>query len=151
MLGLPKYDPEGWLRSGSLTILAVCGLHIHQAILLLYSPYTASTTALISMRSLLKGFGVPAPEMSIGIMMLVSAFVAAMGVLYRIGRSRFFWLLSQQVFLGVMAAGGIIATIKGYYLDGTKIHWQQINADQAAYLWFFIAHFVAIGRRCWDE
>lgn len=79
-----------------------------------------------------------------------SAALSLTGTLFRLGWIRLALFLPENLILGCMATGGVIAAVHGSYLDGTIKPWQHISADQAFCLGFYIVHLSAIWRRAGD-
>jgi len=84
------------------------------------------------------------------IFMLWSAILGLAGALLRLDWIRLALFMPQQIVLGIMAGGGMLAAHQGMYFDGTIVPWQHIYVDQMGMVALFIAHLFAILRRCWD-
>lgn len=137
-------------RNGSVSIVAVSLMHIYQMYLLAHWPATVNATSILALQIIEKLIYSHDGLRYIILAVWLSAIAALIGTLCKIERGRLFIFLPQHLFLGIMAFGGLWAMWKGHYLDGTKIPWPHISADQVAYIVLFAIHSYAIIRRCHD-
>lgn len=139
-------------RNGSVVICSVSALHIFQAVMILTWPSAGAATGLLGIwlvcHDILRA---PDGMHFVAAVMLVSAGMALIGTLCSLGRVRLSLFMLQHLLLGIMAGAGVLASVRGTYLDGTIIPWQHIATDQAIILAFFVAHSWAILERSFDE
>jgi hypothetical protein len=143
---------------GTTEIVVISLMHAYQACLLLWGAHAGNATAL---RAVMEFSKFTCHSNVVAGAMLVSAGLAFVGALHRVGWARLLvFFIPQNVFAGAMAAGGLVATYNGAYLDGTKtypdgtaIGWAHISGDQVAFSALFVIHFFATWRRCvdWDR
>lgn len=78
-------------------------------------------------------------------LLAIVAFTAAAGLVHRVSPGlKMFYLLPQQLVLGVSAAGGVLAIIHSHYADGVPRPGTFIAADQAAVILTWIGHTAAM-------
>jgi hypothetical protein len=146
------WDPSGWRRAGTITILSVAALHLWQAAMLLLSPTAIGATCLMALRDGLHAVGwARDPSSLVASVLIAAALASAYGALYRVGKGRVWYFATQHLVLGIMAIGGCVASVRGVYLDGTVEPWTHISAEQAVFVCLWLAHTAAMWRRCWDE
>ena len=145
-----EIDRHWFARGGSVAIVCVSVLHIIQAGLLLHSAETVNSTSLlalvISLHTVYSGDALPVVSTT----MIITAMISLVGALFRLGWFRLALFMPQHFLLGIMAIGGIAASIQGHYLDGTVIAWSHILADQLSMTALFVIHSSAIIRRAGD-
>lgn len=130
-------------------------MHVVQASLMMYSLTTGDATCmtamLLTIAQVAKWLGTPDHySQELTILLFVTATLAMVGVLFRLGRIRLAIFLPQNVVLGVMMVGGICAAWQGAYLDGTVIPWPHILADQLWTAILLLVHTRAIVKRAQD-
>lgn len=145
-------DPNPFARGGSVCICVASIICSWQAWLLTISAATANATpigALIYLLTIVgQEFGAPfALVRWLPAILWATATIAFFGAIFRLGWIRLALFLPQNLILGGMAIGGVIAAMHGSYLDGTVKPWEHISADQAWCLGFWLVHCSAILRR----
>jgi hypothetical protein len=145
-------DPHPFARGGSVAIICVCVVHVVMALLLAVDSSAAGATEMTALIYAFQYFlGVACPAHSCLIAtMIVSALLALIGALMRIGRVRLAIFFPQHVLLIVMAGGGCWAIVQGAYLDGTVMPRAHIAAGELAVVALCAIHSSAIVRRARD-
>lgn len=145
-----SFDRRFFARGGSVAIISVSAMHLYQAGLMLVWASAAGATPILEIIQAANRVGLPHGTRFVAVCLIGSALLALFGVACRLGRVRVLLLALQHLLVGIMAYGGIRASLLGRYLDGTTIPWPHIAADQAGLLALFAIHTGAILRRCWD-
>jgi hypothetical protein len=143
-------DPHPFARGGSVAIVSTSIMHMMQAAMMWEWPSAAGSTGLIAVIHVMGVIGAPESRVFAGSVMMLSAGMALIGAYYRLGYVRLLLFTLQHFVLGVMAAGGVWAVVRGRYLDGTVIPAPHIFTDQCVLIALFVIHTSAIIRRCRD-
>jgi len=142
-----KLERHALMRPGSATLCSVALMHITQAVLWLAMPSAGGATCLLALLRTSHAMENPDGQHIVTAVMIAGGICGMIGTVCRVGPIRIFLFLPQQMLLGVMAFGGIVASYQGKYLDGTVISGAHIAADQMVYLFLLIAHTNAMIRR----
>lgn len=142
-----QLDLHPFARGGSVAIVAISLMHITQATLWMLFPAASNATC---MMALLITFRAIHEARILPTIMIVTAVLALVGAVSRIGWLRLVIFLPQHFMLGVMAVGGLGAAVLGMYLDGTVKQWSHILSDQLPLVALFAIHTSAIIRRARD-
>ena len=146
-----KFDRQPFLRGGSFCIVSVSLMHFVQAILLFWSHHTGDATNMLAFLFFIKEICVDGIIFEIASFVFIFTSVLAIcGTLLKLGWIRIVTLLPQHFILTIMTIGGLYASWIGTYLDGTKMQWEHILADQMPLVALFIVHSSAILRRVND-
>ena len=146
-----NFKAAGWKlrrafgKKGSAVICVVSWMHIIQAGLYLENQVAGNATCMRAIVFVFETFGI-----SLGLLVplfLITAILAMVGALANLGWGRLMIFMPQHFFLGVMAIGGIFASMAGHYLDGTVVQWQHILTDQLPMVALFVVHSSSIIRR----
>jgi hypothetical protein len=154
----PPRDDDLWLaprrasllHASTLTLLSVAALHLYQGAMSLAFESAMGATQLLAVRDVLQAYGLSAGHIAVGMILVISALMSAVGAAYRIGRARMLLFVPQHFLLGVMTGGGVWATVAGHYLDRTVIPWQHISVGEAPTAALLLAHTAAVLYRCWS-
>jgi len=114
-------------------------LHATWGILVLFSPDALGATP-VALLDLL----VPGDRIALGVMFLLVAAIALVGLWSKPGKVRQLMFLPQQVFLLTAAIGCASAIARGQYLDGTPRPPLFILADQLPIILLAIAYVVSV-------
>lgn len=140
-------------RLASSVIVVISLMHVYQASLILWGHRAGNATAL---RAVIEVFRIMQHPDMVASAMVASAVLAVIGTMFRLGWARMLiFFIPQNIFTAAMAAGGLVATYDGAYLDGTRtypdgspIGWAHISGDQVAFSALLVLHFLATWRRC---
>lgn len=149
-LPAPRLSPKPLSRNGAFTIITVSTMHIVQAVIVLFNAQAARATPLMSLVQLMHKIYPPDGTHLLALVMCLSAVMAFLGAVLSMDGMRLSLFLPQNFILGVMAFGGLQATLDHQYLDGTVIPWAHIFVDQLGMTVLFVIHSGAILRRAED-
>jgi hypothetical protein len=138
---------KAWHRAGTQDIVVICALHLYQLTVMVFAASAANATCIRALFDLLRLVVAQDGVEYIYVFVYGAVALALIGAFGKLGRARLAMLIPQQLVLSGMAYGGIIATIRGQYLDGTPIAAAHISVDQAGYGALCVIHLLAIIRR----
>lgn len=152
----PKFgvDPHPFDRHGTFPICVISAIHIIEAGLLAFWPVAANATPIASLIYFFAVVGtyIGLPDLIrwLPTIMCLSAAIAIIAALFRLGPMRLALFAPQNILLGVMSIGGLIAAYLNHYLDMTPKPWPHILADQIGFSALFAIHCWAMVRRSRD-
>lgn len=130
--------PRIW--PGFLAIWAAIGLHASWVVLLLIPGTRAGNSTPVHEIVALVGDPITA-----GLVLAVVVFCALLGLVQKMtARGKILFVLPQQLFLGISAAGSILAMWDSHYADGVARSGTFIVADQLAIIITWLGHTAAI-------
>jgi hypothetical protein len=142
-------DPHPFARGGSVAIVTISLVHVSQAVVVHLWPLSARATDIMGGVMVLHFIHMTWLP-CLPLLLYLSSVLALFGALFQVGWMRLIVFVPQNLLLGAMAFGGVIAMIKGAYLDGTPMTWPHIYNDQIWVAAMWVVHSSAILRRCWD-
>lgn len=122
-------------------------MHITQAITMLLYPAAMKATSTLGVVRAFEWLNIPDGYVHTAEVMIVCALTALVGTFFRWDSIRLLLFIPQQIILGLMVGGALLAIALGRYLDGTPIDSAHIFVDQCVWIILFLLHWDAIKRR----